>query len=229
MKKHILLTTILVLLFEGCSYKNRTYSDVFTKEKEVNRDNCKKQEAIYDAENHTISLSETCKVTYEGKRTQKYDQYEFSFTRYMERSILLPLGGLVVFPISLFTLNKKLIKRSFIAATYPVSGLFYRPKRYDRLSAYELNNDEKIDLDNEKLAFNDIVKVKPDKEIWIGNDQYKYPLEVDTRYSYNYNYNISKNLVDFFCKNKETCNLNIYKRDNDKLKKFTTIKMKDFQ
>jgi len=225
MKKTLTLMTILAVLFSGCSYKNEVYSNTFEKEKEVDRDDCKQKEAIYHNYNSTISIKENCLVTYDGNRTETYDQYEFNTPTYIGLSIIGPLVGIIYFPVSLLTFDKKSIKRSFIMLTYPITGPFYRPKNKDFISSYLLNKQKQTYKGEETLSFQDKVIIHPDSEMWIGNDKYKYPLKLNDDLTYS----ISPRLVNFFCANKDSCILNIYKRDDDEtLTKFTTVNMKEF-
>lgn len=225
MKKYMLLTAVLTLLFTGCSYKNKMYSNTFQKEVETDREECTQKEATYDSYDSKIYIKENCKLTYDGVRTEKYDQYEFSFGAYIGRSILMPIGGAIMLPFSLVTFDGEMIKNSFIMATYPVSGLFYKPKKRDFVSSYKLNRKIQTYQEKETLVFQDKVNIHPEKEMWIGDEKNRYPLELNDDLSYS----ISTELVNFFCEKKDSCILNIYKRDDDEtLTKFSTINMKEF-
>jgi hypothetical protein len=71
--------------------------------------------------------------------------------------------------------------------------------------------------------FKDTVNIFPDKEIWIGDNKYKYPLQLNDDLSYH----IPRDLVNYFCaQNYDDCNLTLYQRDDDTFTKFTTVNIK---
>jgi hypothetical protein len=223
--KKIFLISFLILLFDGCSYKNKIYKDDFQKKVEINRENCTDRYAKYDAYTSDISLKEKCELTYNGFHTQIYDQYELNKLEYITGSILLPYPiGTYIFICALASFNKKFIKESFGLVTYPFSPLYYYgDKKKDFLSPYDLNPKKQHYQAEESLMFKDTVNIFPDKEIWIGDNKHKYPLQLNDDLSYH----IPRDLVNYFCaQNYDDCNLTLYQRDDDTFTKFTTVNIK---
>ena len=229
MKKYILIAS---LLFSGCSYKAQTFSNTFQKQKEVNRDNCQKPFAYLD--DNDITIKQKCLLTYDGVRSETYDTCEFSTPAYIGKSLIAPIAGVISIPFVLIgTLfgaydGADAIKGSLILITYPISGPFYRPDCKNKkdmttaFSAYDFNPAKQHYKGEETLKFKDTVKIFPDKEIWIGDKNHQYPLKLND----NLTYYMPNKLIDFFCKDKDSCNLTIYTKDDDKLQKLTTINIK---
>ena len=226
MKKLILATT---LLFTGCSYKSQTFKNTFEKQKEIDRDDCQKPFA--NLKNNKITIKEKCLLTYEGIRSETYDECEFDTGNYIGGSIMGPIAGLFMFPIALLStitgIDKKQdsIKLSLLLLTYPISAPFYRPsncKGIEKLGTYKLNPTEQYYKGKETLKFQDIVNIHPDKEIWIGDEKHQYPLRLNDDLTYY----MPDRLIKYFCEDKNNCDLIIYTKDDDKLKKLTTINLK---
>jgi hypothetical protein len=222
--KKVILIGIVLLLFDGCSYKNKIYKDDFQKKVETNRKNCTDKYAVYNADNSSVFLKEKCELTYDGFHTQIYDQYEFSMNEYITNSVVAPLAGVIGFPIvllnSLVNFDSRLsIKEDLILITYPISGPFDRTK--GGMGPYVVNPKKQYYQEEESLMFKDTVNIFPDKEIWIGDNKYKYPLQLNDDLSYH----IPRDLVHYFCaQNYDDCNLTLYQRDDDTFTKFTTVK-----
>jgi hypothetical protein len=223
--KKVILIGIVLLLFDGCSYKNKIYKDDFQKKVETNRKNCTDKYAVYNADNSSVFLKEKCELTYDGFHTQIYDQYEFSTGNYIAGSILLPIIGVVGSPVmlmdSLLNTDLEPIKTDFLMISYPISAPFYRLKGENEYSAYIFNKKKRNYEAEELLVFKDTVNIFPDKEIWIGDNKHKYPLQLND----NLSYHIPRDLVHYFCaQNYDDCNLTLYQRDDDTFTKFTTVK-----
>ncbi len=224
--KKLLLATIL--LFTGCSYKNHTFKNDFEKQKEVNRDNC--QKTIAKLEDNKLIIKQKCLVTYDGIRSETYNTCEFSTGTYIGGSILFPIAGAIYLPFALIgTLvgmdgGSDMLKKSLILTTYPISAPFYRPDNCEKnnITAYEINKNKKFYKGKETLKFKDTVNIHPDKEIWIGNKNHQYPLKLNDDLTYY----MPNRLIKYFCKDKENCNLTIFTKDDDELKKLTTINIK---
>ena len=218
MKKYILIAT---LLFTGCSYKTNIYKNTFEKQKEISRDNC--QKPIAKLKKNKIIIKEKCLITYKGIRNKKYNECEFSIIKYIRNTILGPFAGVGLLLVSSSSQNPNIntLLISLGLMIYPISAPFYRSNDCNSFfTSYKLNKINKTD--KETLKFKDTVNIHPDKEIWIGNKNHQYPLKLNSDLSYY----MPNRLINYFCTNKNNCNLTIFTRDDDKLEKLTTINIK---